>query len=135
MQRLTLEEQALVYRIRAKWEEICDGLMQFTGSMRPLLMLEFQGYLDYLKVMEKNITFWEIKKLEIDHKVGPCYLDSRLMELKIDANLEIFIPGKLGEISIDLNYFNSNQKSKPVPRWEAIINDIENDPPNKKGNK
>ena len=88
-------------------------------------MLEFQGYLDYLKVMEKSIAFWEIKKLEIDHKVGPCYLDNRLMELKAEATLQIFIPGKLGEISVDLDYFNSNQRSKPVPRWEAIINDIE----------
>ena len=74
MRQLTTEEQQLVYRIKSKWTEVCDGLMDFTGSMRPLLMLEFQGYLDYLKVIEKVISYWEIKNLDIKHQVGPYYL-------------------------------------------------------------
>ena len=93
--------------------------------MRPLLMLEFQGYLDYLKVVEQQISFWELKALEIDHKVGPCYLDNRLLELNADANVDIYIPGRLGEIPVFLQYFNTNRKIKSLPRWEAIINDIE----------
>ena len=56
MTRLTKEERDLVRRIKCKWTEICNGLMHFTGTTRPLLLLEFQGYLDYLKIIEKKIT-------------------------------------------------------------------------------
>lgn len=125
MNHLSTEERLVIDRVRSKWKEICDGLMQFTGSMRPLLMLEFQGYLDYLKVVEQQISFWEIKTLEIDHKVGPCYLDNRLLELNADANIDIYLPGRLGEIPVLLRYFNTNRKIKSLPRWEAIINDLE----------
>jgi hypothetical protein len=93
--------------------------------MRPLLLLEFQGYLDYLKVIEKRISFWEIKRLDIDHKVGPCNFNDRITSLNAIANLEIYLPGKIGEVSIYLTYVSEDEKHKTLKRWEAIICDIE----------
>ncbi len=125
MRRLTQEERRLVKRIKTKWTEVCNGLMHFTGTMRPLLLLEFQGYLDYLKVIEKRISFWEIKTLDIDHKVGPCNFNDRITTLNATANLEIYLPGKIGEVSIYLTYVSEDEKYKTLKRWEAIICDIE----------
>lgn len=124
-QRLNKQDRELVQRIKRKWNEICTGLMHFTGTMRPLLLLEFQGYLDYLKVIEKRISFWELKTLEVDHKVGPCAFDSRLTELNASASLNIYLPGKIGEVSIHLSYLSEEEKKKFLQRWEAIICDIE----------
>jgi hypothetical protein len=123
--RLTQEERDLLQRIKTKWNEICNGLMHFTGTMRPLLLLEFQGYLDYLKVIEGRISFWELKFLEVDHKVGPCSFDNRITELNATASLEIYLPGKIGEVSIYLTYFSEDEKKRFLQRWEAIICDIE----------
>ena len=128
MTRLTKEERDLVRRVKSKWTKICNGLMHFTGTTRPLLLLEFQGYLDYLKVIEKKISFWEIRTLEIDHKVGPCNfhnIDNRTTSLNATASLEIYLPGKIGEISIYLTYVSEDEKYKSLKRWEAIICDIE----------
>ena len=128
-QNLTQEERDLVKRIKSKWIEICNGLTHFTGTMRPLLMLEFQGYLDYLKVVEKKISFWEIKALEVNHKVGAKSFikqtDSAISELNATGTLEIYLPGKIGEISIYLSYISEDEKNKFLQRWEAIICDIE----------
>jgi hypothetical protein len=99
--------------------------MHFTGTTRPLLLLEFQGYLDYLKVIEKKISFWEIKRLEIDHKVGPCNFENRVLVLHAVCSLEIYLPGKIGETSIYLTYASEDEKHKTLKRWEAIICDIE----------
>ena len=125
MTRLTKEERDLVRRIKCKWTEICNGLMHFTGTTRPLLLLEFQGYLDYLKIIEKKISFWEIKILEIDHKVGPCNLNNRITTLNATCSLEIYLPGKIGEVSIYLTYISEDERHKSLERWEAIICDIE----------
>ena len=125
MRQLTTEEHQLVYRIKSKWTEVCDGLMDFTGSMRPLLMLEFQGYLDYLKVIENRIAFWELKNLVIDHKIAPHDSDGKIIEFQANAQLEIYLPGKIGEISIYLSYYNNNQKDKLSHRWREIVNEIE----------
>ena len=122
---LTQEERELVLRIKRKWHEICNGLMHFTGTMRPLLLLEFQGYLDYLKVIEQSISFWEIKSLEINHKTGPCDFNNRLAELDARASLEVYIPGKIGELPIFLTYVSGDEQKKILQRWEAIICDIE----------
>jgi len=125
MSRLTQEERDLVLRIRSKWTEICNGLMHFTGSMRPLLMLEFQGYLDYLKVIEKKIAFWEIKNLDINHKVSAYHWKhDRILELHATATLEIYLPGKIGEVSIYLTYFSDEERDRSSHRWEAIICEI-----------
>ena len=94
MRQISEEELLLVSRIKSKWNEISNGLMQFTGSVKPLLILEFQGYLDYLKVIEKIISYWEIKNLDIKHQVGPCYLNGRLMKLDTRAHLEILKSSK-----------------------------------------
>ena len=124
-QRLNQTERDLVKRIRKKWIEVCNGLMHFTGTMRPLLLLEFQGYLDYLKVIEKRISFWEIKNLDVDHKVGPYEFSDRIIELNAVASIEIYLPGKIGEVPIYLSYRSEEEKKKFLPRWEAIICDIE----------
>ena len=107
---LTQEERELVLRIKRKWHEICNGLMHFTGTMRPLLLLEFQGYLDYLK---------------INHKVGPCDFNNRTVELNAKASIEVYIPGKIGELPIFLAYISGDEQKKILQRWEAIICDIE----------
>jgi hypothetical protein len=125
MTRLTKEERDLVQRVKRKWIEICNGLMHFTGTTRPLLLLEFQGYLDYLKVIEKKVSFWEIKRLEIDHKVDPCNFENRVIVLNAVCSLEIYLPGKIGETSIYLTYASEDEKYKSLKRWEAIICDIE----------
>jgi hypothetical protein len=125
MRHLTQEERNTVQRIKSKWTEICNGLLSYTGSMRPLLMLEFQGYLDYLKIIENQIAFWEIKSLEINHKLSSYGLSQKLIELKATSLLEIYLPGKIGEVSIYLSYFSDEDMSNSFKRWEAVINDIE----------
>lgn len=99
--------------------------MHFTGSMRPLLMLEFQGYLDYLKVVENKISFWEMKTLEINHQVGPCNFDNRIITLDATSHLEVYLPGKIGEVSIHLAYSSNKEKQEPFCRWKAIVSDNE----------
>ena len=99
--------------------------MHFTGTTRPLLLLEFQGYLDYLKIIEKKISFWEIKILEINHKIGPYNLNNRITTLNATCSLEIYLPGKIGEVSIYLTYVSEDERHKSLKRWEAIICDIE----------
>jgi hypothetical protein len=99
--------------------------MHFTGTTRPLLLLEFQGFLDYLKVVENKLSFWEIKLLEVNHKVGPCNFSNRITELKTSASLDIYLPGKITGVFIYLSY-SSEQKKETQGRWEAIIQDMEN---------
>ena len=125
MKHLNKKEHRVVQRIKTKWRDTCDGLMHITGSMRPLLMLEFQGHLDYLKVVEKQISFWEMKTLEVDHRVGPCNFDNRIIMLNATSNIEIFIPGRIGNIPLYLTYSSENEKHKTLERWEAIMSDIE----------
>jgi len=122
---LNQEELKIVQRIKGKWAEICNGLLSYTGSMRPLLMLEFQGYLDYLKVIENQIAFWEMKSLDIEHKTCAYSPIQKITELKATGMLEIYLPGKIGEVSIYLSYFSEDNTNKSLKRWEAIINDIE----------
>ena len=89
------------------------------------MIFEFDHYLDYLKVIEKRISFWEIKVLEVDHKVGPYHFSDRIVELNATASLEIYLPGKIGEVSIYLSYNSEDERKKFLHRWEAIICDIE----------
>ena len=125
MRQPSLEEKQLINRIDSKWTEISNGLMQFTGTIKPLLMLEFQGYLDYLKLVEQKISFWEIKSLEVDHQVGPYYLKGRILKLKAKADLEIFTPGFIGPLLVNLLYTSDNQEKKDsLSRWHSIINEL-----------
>lgn len=124
MKQLTTEEHEVVQRIKVKWTDTCNGLLHFTGSMRPLLMLEFQGYLDYLKVIEKQISFWEMKALEVNHQVGPCNLNNRIIMLKAASHLDIYLPGKIERIPIRLIYSSEDKKRKSKGRWGAVIRNI-----------
>ena len=124
MRQVSEEERLLVTRIKIKWTEISNGLMQFTGSVKPLLLLEFQGYLDYLKVIEKVISYWEIKNLDIKHQVGPYYLKGRILKLDTKANLEVFTPGIIGPIDIRLIYSNDSKRKKPLSRWHSILDGL-----------
>jgi len=124
MRQISEEDKLLINRIESKWTEISNGLMQFTGSVKPLLLLEFQGYMDYLKVIEKIISYWEIKSLDIKHQVGPHYIDGRFLRLDTKANLEIFTPGIVGPLRINLTYSNDNKPKKTFSRWQSILEDL-----------
>lgn len=130
MRQLTTEEHETVQRVKIKWEDACNGLMQFRGTVRPLLMLEFQGYLDYLKVIEKKISFWEMKTFDVNHQVGPCNFNNRIIILNATSNLGVYLPGKIGEVSIRLVYTSEKEKEKEKKgsfhqRWSAIAEDLE----------
>ena len=126
MRQPSSKEIKLINRIDSKFIEISDGLMEFTGSIKPLLLLEFQGYLDYLKIIEKRLSFWEIKNLDIDHQVGPYYLEGRILKLNLKANLEVFTPGVMGPLSIYLTYNSEDKKKKleTFSRWKLILEDL-----------